>query len=236
MSIRRKTSGGCGSGASGAVGLALLLTVARYYTPSGRLIQRPYEPGDREEYYEQAGDGVASPARGDSTSARPDTSAARPLHRTMVQNRPVYGGGGITPDVEVREPLLVSMLGARLSNARKFFEYINEAVAENKVRWDGDFAQFLQGYSVSDDLLADFQAWLAADGFEFEPDSLKARPDEMRRWLRSEVAQHYWGDDARYQVLIAADPAVERAVELMPQAAALLAETRRIEQQKVQNN
>jgi carboxyl-terminal processing protease len=218
-------------------GGAVLLTVARYYTASGRLIQRPYEAGDREAYYEHAGDG-GGPAAGDSLAAdaEADSTAERPVYHTLVQGRPVYGGGGITPDVEVRERLMLSQLGARLSNGRKFFEYVNSAVAENTVRWDGSFEDFLKDFTVQDAVLDDFQTFLQEDKYEFQPDSLQANKEEMRRWLRSEIAQHYWGDDARYQVLISDDPATQRAVELMPQAAAILAETRRIEQQRAQNN
>jgi len=218
-------------------GGAVLLTVARYYTASGRLIQRPYEAGDREGYYEHAGD-AGGPAPEDSAlaDADRDSTAERPVYRTLIQGRPVYGGGGITPDVEVADRMTVSRLGARLSNNRKFFEFVNVAVAENEVSWDGSFEDFLKGYTVSDPLIDHFQGWLQEDGYEFEPDSLQAHKDEVRRWMRSEIAQHYWGDDARYQVLISEDPAVQRAIELMPQAAAILSETRRIEQQRVQNN
>ncbi len=218
-------------------GGAVLLTVARYYTASGRLIQRPYEAGDRDAYYEHAGEGLGLPPSDSlQADADPDSVAERPVYRTLIQGRPVYGGGGITPDVQVAERLPVSQLGARLSNGRKFFEFVNTAVAENQVRWDGSFEDFLAGYEVSDALLDRFQGWLQEDGFQFQPDSLRARKDEMRRWMRSEIAQHYWGDDARYQVLISEDPTVQRAIQLMPQAAAILSETRRIEQQRVQNN
>jgi carboxyl-terminal processing protease len=218
-------------------GGAILLTVARYYTASGRLIQRPYEAGERETYYEHAGEG-SGPASADSGQvvAANDSTGERPVYHTLVQGRPVFGGGGITPDVEITARFPISQLGARLSGGRKFFEFVNSAVAENKVRWDGSFEDFLQRYTVSDELVNDFEAWLKADSYTFVPDSLETHRDEMRRWLRSEVAQHYWGDDARYQVLISQDPEVQRAIELMPQAVALLNETRRIEQQRAQNN
>lgn len=219
---------------------ALLLTVARYYTASGRLIQRPYEGGEREEYYRQAGgtqtdlnEAIDSDFE-DLDAEPPPDSSERPIYHTLLQGRPVYGGGGITPDVEI-ELFLRSRLDMELTFQRKYFDYVNVAVPEKKVTWDGSFEEFLKSFTVEDEVLDDFRGYLEADSFAFEPDSFAVHVDEVRRGIRAELANHYWGDDARYQTLIIDDPTVDRALELMPHAEAILRESRRIEQQRAAN-
>ncbi len=221
---------------------ALLLTVARYYTPSGRLIQRPYEAGERDDYYQHAGDaglpGDESEDEADGGTegeAAADTTAARPVYHTLLQGRPVYGGGGIQPDVEAEEQFLSSRLNSRLTFDRKYFEFATAAVADGRVRWDGSFEDYIRQFRVADELIGGFQTFLEADSFAYEPDTLLAHEDEIRRGIRSEIAHHFWGEDARYQIVIADDPVIHQALELMPQAAAMLAETKHIEQQRAQN-
>jgi len=149
---------------------ALLLTVARYYTPSGRLIQRAYTAGNRDDYYAEAGehesplgadevlnesnedepDQNGDEATGD-ISDNPDADSeleaiatdetdslnARPTFHTLIQNRKVFGGGGITPDIKLDNFYQSSRLNTRLIIDRKYFDFINEAIGDRRVRWDG---------------------------------------------------------------------------------------------------
>ena len=73
-------------------GSAVRLTVARYHTPSGRVIQRPYERGKRNEYYLDHLRGYADSLDGEA-----------PQYRTLKEGRIVKGGGGIRPDILIEE-------------------------------------------------------------------------------------------------------------------------------------
>ena len=75
-------------------GSAVRITVARYHTPSGRVIQRPYEKGKRREYY-------LDHLRRYNDAVRDSLDAGAPEYRTLRTGRTVYGGGGIRPDVMV---------------------------------------------------------------------------------------------------------------------------------------
>jgi carboxyl-terminal processing protease len=227
-------------------GGALLLTVARYYTPCGRLIQRPYEAGGRDDYYRQAGR-LNHPDLGDeedageaqegafdeaSASGQEAPSPAPPVYTTLLQNRNVTGGGGIVPDVEIDELYRTSRLNGQLTFDRKYFEYATRAIGEGKASWEGSFEDFVEQFLIGDDLLEGLQAYLEADSFSFEPDTFAVHADEIRRGLRAEFANHFWGDNERYRILIEDDPAIARAMQYIPQARDLLEESRRIEAQR----
>jgi carboxyl-terminal processing protease len=214
-------------------GGALLLTVARYYTPSGRLIQRAYEAGDRDEYYRHAGEDAAE--NGDEESSADGAaadSAGRPVFYTLLKGRPVYGGGGITPDVDIEEVFLSSRLNTRLTFERKYFDFVSRAIGDRLVRWDDSFDAFVQQFRVSDGLMDDFYGFLEADSFSFEADTFAVHQPELRRGIRAEIAHHLWGDEERYRIMIQDDPAIHRAKELLPQAHAILAESMLIEEER----
>lgn len=209
-------------------GGALLLTVARYYTPSGRLIQRPYHANEREEYYRELAERFSDD---DSSSAPIDTSQA-PIFHTLLRNRPVAGGGGIWPDEIIDEYYRPSQLNTDLSIERKYFDYANQHLSAESDRLPTDFQSFLHEFEVSDEMLSDFRAMIEADSFAFEPETLAVHLGEVARGIRAEIARYLWGETERYQVLVAADPAVQRAIEMLPEATAMLAESQRIEAQR----
>ncbi len=96
---------------------ALLLTVAHYYTPSGRLIQRSYT--DREEYLDHWR------KQEDELVAAEQDTAGKPLSYTLNEHRPVYGGGGINPDVRITADFDLTDAEIQLETSRLFFEFAN---------------------------------------------------------------------------------------------------------------
>jgi carboxyl-terminal processing protease len=126
---------------------AVRITTARYYTPSGRLIQRPHDKG-LAQYLEDA-----FRVEGDS---EPDTT--RPVYHT-VSNREVYGGGGITPDVWV-DPQYLTRLTSQMLNQRLVLEYANRYLADHPAPTE-EFSVFLDRFGVTDTMTEDFLSLVA---------------------------------------------------------------------------
>jgi carboxyl-terminal processing protease len=204
---------------------ALLLTVAKYFTPSGRLIQRDYSNGGFYDYYTRGG-----------LSAERSTEPVQPVgpeSRTDT-GRAVYGGGGITPDEFVKPTpfkpsenrLANSIFGFALELAGgKVAGFENYRVTK-PIEYNRDVSP--SEFPVTDALFKEFQRFVSSKpGFKVTPEQLeKARPF-VERQLRFELATAAYGSLASVQVLYENDPQIARAVEAMPRARELALSARR---------
>ena len=177
---------------------AVVLTTARYYTPSGRLIQRDYDGVSAADYY---GDPCAE-------NFRPDRSDPR----LTDTGRTVYGGAGVTPDIAI-PPAPYDPVLRRLSNARSFERFAQtmdlEALDRNWVPDQGTIDAWLSFAASDQMLIADLD----------EPASRMA---EIRRRLRSAVLTAAFDVDAGSRADAETDPQVLAAASKMGLAAALL--------------
>ncbi|NWF91197.1 MAG: S41 family peptidase [Ignavibacteriaceae bacterium] len=187
-------------------GGALLLTVARYYTPSGRLIQRDYS--DKEKYMSADAD------EGDEETPPSSEPDARPEFKTAA-GRVVYGGGGITPDVKLTERWIYSSLQRTLD--RSYFDFANRWVNETRYQ-PPSFDEFREDFEVTDEIVRSYEAFLKDRGIKYEPDSLRAEIDQVRSGIKREMARNLWGENERWQILIESDPQVHAAIAALPQA------------------
>ena len=104
-------------------GAGLTLTTARYYTPSGRLIQRDYSNGSAYEYqFRRNANGTVQQPSGVAGAARPKVE----MRRTDL-GRPVYGGGGIEPDIKVEAPVINNLQGTIWTTG--LFMFVRELMA-----------------------------------------------------------------------------------------------------------
>ncbi len=206
----------------------LQMTVARYYTPSGRLIQTPYDDGDQEDYYEEKFASLedATYRPGEYSDSIPDSLRYKTAH-----GRDVFGGGGILPDYIVKpdtlEPLR-QVLGRGLDRrfARKWFRE-----DERRLRdlWRDREEEFGSAFHVSDDLWAAFVAFAAdpeADDSLSEvsaeadsartamADALQAHRETLEVHLRGRIAQEFFGHKAWYGVYKEVDPELNAALGL----------------------
>jgi carboxyl-terminal processing protease len=198
-------------------GAGLTLTTAKYYTPSGRLIQRDYSNGGFYDYY----------TRGGSINLEKRDEQQKPTgpeSRTDT-GRPVYGGGGITPDVIVK-PRTLGAAQIRLLNPLFFFtrEVVNGRIPgfdAYKVARLTDYNHKVQpsDYPVTDALYKAFKDYVATNP-DWKP--LMAQLDRQRSFIdiqmRFNLITAAYGRVAADQVLIYDDPQVAKAIEVMPRA------------------
>jgi len=180
----------------------LALTTARYYTPSGRLIQRDYNNISLYDYY-----------------YRPDNS---PTPHTDVRltdgGREVYGGGGITPDVKYEEPKLTPPQETLLQH-NAFFAFAKYYLGIHKT--------IPNDFQVTDAVLEEFRQFLAEQKIPVSEQDLKADPDFFHTRIRSQLVEFIFGQTVASQIAVESDPLVEKAVESMSQASELLAKAKR---------
>lgn len=209
-------------------GGALLLTVAKYYTPSGRLIQRPYDDRDRTQYLQEAGHAVdddedtSLDVAGDP-DLEADDEEERPTYHTAA-GRPVFGGGGISPDVLVDPDYsLNDTQAALLSGAKKyFFNFANEYLGSEKPDL-GSYRDFTDSWHVTDELFDDFKSRVLGDIDDEDAEVLTAATldderDFIDHWMRVELAGNQWGPTARHRLIILDDEAVQASMAEFPKA------------------
>ncbi len=204
---------------------ALLLTIAKYYTPSGRLIQRDYSNSGAYDYYTKGG--IAS------DKERAPASPAGPESHTDT-GRAVYGGGGIAPD-EIAKPTRITVAEQRLVNP--IFAFALELTTgrvggfeKYKIQRAIEFDHDLQStdYPVTDAVFNELKRFVASKPvYKMTPDQLNRSRAFVERQLRFELATAAYGSTAAVQVFNDGDPQIARAVDAMPRARELALSARR---------
>jgi carboxyl-terminal processing protease len=190
---------------------ALRLTVARYYTPTGRCIQKPY--GDSIDY---AGDFHNRLVNGELTVAD-STHYPDSLKFVTPGGRVVYGGGGITPDVFV--PLDSTYLNAILGELtyagiiRQYsFNYIDVKRKEFEKYKDGK--EFVKKFQVSDVMVTELLGMAKAEGIAVTSANQKKLSAELKNRVKAQLARHLYDDNTMYQVLLESDKDFKKAMEV----------------------
>jgi carboxyl-terminal processing protease len=190
---------------------ALRLTVARYYTPTGRCIQKPY--GDSIDY---AGDFHNRLVNGELTVAD-STHYPDSLKFVTPGGRVVYGGGGITPDVFV--PLDSTYLNAILGELtytgiiRQYsFNYIDVKRKEFEKYKDGK--DFVKKFQVSDAMVTELLGMAKAEGIAVTSANQKKLSAELKNRVKAQLARHLYDDNTMYQVLLESDKDFKKAMEV----------------------
>ncbi len=192
-------------------GSRIRLTVSKYYTPSGRLIQRPYKNISREQYYDELWN--------DSLQFKPDTTKVF----YTSKGRKVYGGGGIQPDIVVpfKNPVKSALWILKLLEKRLFFETV-EAWSGRLKMWSSDFDAFNRKYRVPQAMLRTLRTLAAKNGVKIPAGEFKKESPYLRNRLKAEIARHFWDSARYYQVLLENDNQLAAALEHFKEAEGLL--------------
>ena len=203
---------------------ALLLTIAKYFTPSGRLIQRDYSNGDTYDYYTRGGSN-----RKDATLTLP----AGPESHTDT-GRAVYGGGGISPD-EIAKPAKFSLAEGRLANP--IFAFALELAmgrvsgfenykVQSRIEYNHDLRS--TDFPVTDALFKELKRFVSAKPvYKATPEQLDRARSFVERQLRYELATAAYGSLSAVQVVNESDPQIAKGVDAMPRARELALAARR---------
>jgi len=189
-------------------GSAVRVTTARYYTPSGRLIQRAYDRG-LQDYYSEGRDDL-------DTNMAADSSSQKPVFLTSG-GRKVFGGGGISPDVMVK-PTQVTLTTIKLIQGQVFFEY-GSAYASKHRELAGDFAAFRDQFQVDEQMMSELLKLARSKGIEINDAHLKQDLAFINLRIKSQVARNLWGAREYYQIEVRGDPQISEAAKLFTQAA-----------------
>jgi carboxyl-terminal processing protease len=194
-------------------GSAIRLTVARYYTPVGRSIQRPYDKGKKvymEEIWQRYSNGQLLYA--DSNKINKGQ-----VYKTLVQKRMVYGGGGIMPDVFV--PIDTNNLQKNVTllylegtfNKFIYNYYIHNLPQFNQYRSATDFSQ---RFPAINDTWNQLVNYARKDSIYLQNIPAKDQ-DGIKDQLKAYLARYKWRNEGFYEVLNMNDPAVKKAIEVL---------------------
>ena len=180
---------------------ALLLTTARYYTPSGRLIQRDYKNVSLYDYHYNP------------------KAPVKPELKLTDTGRQVYGGGGITPDDVVAAPKPDDF--EQLLYRRGVFYPLPQGVGDFVRFYLGQKPEVTKDFVVNDAVMDQFRKYLNQLHIKFTDQDIQANASWLKWQIRREVFTTVFGLDAGYKVELQDDPQLEKAISLIPQSKAL---------------
>lgn len=190
-------------------GSAVRLTVSRYYTPTGRSIQRPYDNGNKRYY-----DDYYKRLRSGELSNNEKIQVADSLRFVTPEGKVVYGGGGIIPDVFV--PLDTSVQNETLNyiEERGYISYFvfEELDKDRTVYKDITEDDFKDNFEVSDDVVVRFQDYLNLR--ERTRVTFVAYHDQIKRMIKAALGQQLFGDKVYHEILNEADDMIEEVILL----------------------
>jgi carboxyl-terminal processing protease len=204
-----------GSRTSGAGGAGLALTTGRYYTPSGRMIQRPWD-GAFDEYLTYS--------LRDQTAERSHDSAEL---RYTDAKRKVYGGGGIEPDKFLAGPtegFNPTRFGRMIWARQTFAIFADSFVAEGDTRMSAankNQKRIARGFTVTDAMLSEFKASLKMQKLTIDEDSVAKDDAFIRAMIHYDIDLALFGVEEARRNLVTKDPQAQFGLQQFPDAVKL---------------
>ncbi|MDM8174207.1 S41 family peptidase [Olivibacter sp. 47] len=195
-------------------GSAINLTIARYYTPSGRSIQKSYKDG-LEKYFNEINRRYISGELTQNENTSPlDTSLLKGMLYHTSSGRPIYGGGGIMPDIYVP----IDTLGAN-SFYKKVLKtnLINDYVYSRLVSTPADFSidHFLTHYSLPKDTYSNFVELARRNEIEFNKREVEVARKLIELDMKALIARFFFGSEAYFKIKNGSDHMLARTIEAL---------------------
>jgi carboxyl-terminal processing protease len=223
-------------------GSAFRLTVARYYTPSGRLIQRSYQGKDKDEYQleafqrdEQEGDNLEhkndaksgngvqhgkqeADSLGQKESTKPDSTI--PVFKT-ASGRKVLGGGGITPDYVVKSEKVTGLIQT-VWRRNLFYDFSKNYMEGTgfalRAKYTKNYEEYKTKYTISNELMVDFRKFIESKEIKIDEKEYSKDLDFLKARLKAQIAQMIFGIEGYIGVMVGVDNQIQKALSLFPEA------------------
>ena len=199
-------------------GAQMRLTIARYHTPCGRVIQTPYKDGERDKYYKKIVDRYENGEFFSIDSLHfPDSLK----YETLIQHRAIYGGGGIMPDIFIPEDTTAfTAYYSSLVRKGHLNEFVNLYCDHNRRQLESncpDFKTFNTYYdSISDKVLEELVEYAAGKGLERDDEQIAKSEPALKPRLKALVARTLFGTTEYFRVINAeSDPEFRKALEVL---------------------
>jgi len=197
-------------------GSMLKLTTARYYTPTGRCIQKPYVKGDKEGYEHEMSD---RRERGEMVNADSIVFADSLKYYTLKNKRLVYGGGGIMPDVFVpvdtaKYTAYHRDLVAKGAIIRVTMNYVDEKRTELKAQYP-TFDAFRQSFVVEQQVFDELLKIAADEAIEFRPEQFEVSKSLISLQTKALIGRDLFDMQSYYKVINEENDELKKAVEIL---------------------
>ncbi|MDR3184681.1 MAG: S41 family peptidase [Prevotellaceae bacterium] len=197
-------------------GSQIRLTVARYHTPTGRAIQRPYDAGHIEKYYD---DLYKRYSNGEIYSKDSIHFPDSLKYYTLKDKRLVYGGGGIMPDVFMPlDTTYYSVYYSRLVRMGLLYQFVLRYMDENRAALQAKyqkFANFDRKYEVDEALFEELLNYAESHKLPRNNDDITISAPQIKLVLKAYIARALWGMSAYFETVNKHDREFQKAVELL---------------------
>jgi carboxyl-terminal processing protease len=198
---------------------AIRLTTSKYYTPSGRSIQRDYTDKKKyEEYYSSIGDSGQTEENNIEHLAERDTT--KPVFKTN-RGRTVYGGGGITPDYIITSEKITDYTRNLLKNNVFYLfslSYLEQKGKELNAIYATDLTRFVKEFEFSKSDISKFISFAEGKSIKYIENDFSIDKKYIESRLKAQIARNYWKNEGWYSVMLTVDNQIEKALTLFDEA------------------
>jgi carboxyl-terminal processing protease len=196
-------------------GSEMRLTIARYYTPTGRLIQKPYEDG----YEDYAMDIINRYNSGELNSSDSILFPEDEKYKTLQKERTVYGGGGIMPDYFVAiDTSFFSPYYAALINRGLFNQFVLRYLDVNRERLERkykSFKQFKKNFVATEEEMDALISYCEQEGLSYEEAQWERSEERIELLFKAYIARDLWENSSFFEIYNEVDPIYNKARDIL---------------------